>query len=107
MYRPEIPTKIFTILNRIGIVSKISVTKLRPNNPIKPQLIAPTIIRINAIQSTTLLSAIRVTSFKAFYLCNYINFMEEFEMVLDFYKLVLKPRREDFDTLDQLSFVQQ
>ena len=57
MYIAAIPTKIYTILCRIGIAPSIASTRSNWNMPTNPQLRPPIITNTRAIQSTTFFSA--------------------------------------------------
>ena len=62
-HKPEIPTRIYTILLIIDIVPKIVSTRLKLNNPISNQFIAPIITKANAILSIIFMKTIPFLAF--------------------------------------------
>lgn len=49
-HKPDIPTSAYIILIKAVIFPNRNATRLKSNNPISPQLIAPIITSVNAIQ---------------------------------------------------------
>ena len=46
---PQIPTITYIAFSIIGILPNIALTRLKSNKPIKPQFMAPTIVKPKAI----------------------------------------------------------